>query len=101
MNCDNSIPLMLILPAGMMGSGGLADPSAALVFALAVSAADSVGLLGLLEQLAANTATITTVFAVMKCGMSIMYWQLTPQISDPAQLILDCQPERHRRVRCI
>jgi hypothetical protein len=25
----------------------------------------------------------------------------TLQISDPAPLILDCQPERHRRVRCI
>jgi hypothetical protein len=26
---------------------------------------------------------------------------LTLQISDPAPLILDCQPERHRRVHCI
>ena len=26
---------------------------------------------------------------------------LTLQISDPAPLMLDCQPERHRRVRCI
>jgi len=26
---------------------------------------------------------------------------LTFQISDPAPLILDCQPERHRRVCCI
>src|SRR5206468_1051158 len=25
----------------------------------------------------------------------------TSQISDPAPLSLDCQPERHRRVRCI
>jgi hypothetical protein len=27
--------------------------------------------------------------------------RLTFQISDPAPLILDCQPERHRRVHCI
>jgi hypothetical protein len=26
---------------------------------------------------------------------------LTLQISDPAPLVFDCQPERHRRVRCI
>jgi hypothetical protein len=29
------------------------------------------------------------------------FFGLTFQISDPAPLILDCQPDRHRRVRCI
>src|ERR1039458_5167544 len=31
----------------------------------------------------------------------LMLPRLTLQISDPAPLILDCQPERYRRVRCI
>src|ERR1035441_3740210 len=73
MNCDSSIPIMLILPAGMMGSGSLTDPIAALASPFTLVGGDSFGLLGLLEQLATKTATITRVFAVMKCCMRTVY----------------------------
>lgn len=34
-------------------------------------------------------------------NIALMVRCLTAQISDPAPPILDCQPERYRRVRCI
>src|ERR1035437_3047495 len=73
MNCDSSIPIMLILPAGMMGSGSLADPIAALASPFTLAGEDSFGLLGPLEQLATKTTTITMAFAVMKCCMRMVY----------------------------
>src|ERR1017187_3834536 len=44
---------------------------------------------------------LRSIFSKNTAFMSIVDRHLTSQISDPAPLILDCQPERHRRVRCI
>src|SRR5215831_5910849 len=51
-----------------------------------------------------NAKKVTTTVATMGARQNVsstIILRLTSQISGPAPLILDCQPERHRRVRCI